>query len=187
MRLSIPFIAVLVTALWLGIPGIEASEICIKCTAPAQTYRCTLAGEDAPADLRLRGFHCASRIAADEDHGTCAVVRKQRQCPGEPRQYVYDSNAPAPPALIPPADGGDIGKAATRKKNGDGPPDTVVELSRETARQTGESLEEAAKDTAETTRGVGEQVGDAVRNAAGAVGRAARDTVTCVGSWFNEC
>lgn len=185
MRLAIPFIAALLTGLWLGISGVEAGEICVKCTAPAQTYRCTVAGEGAPADLRRQGFYCASRIAADEDHDTCAAVRREKQCSGEPRRYVYDASAPVPQVLEPRRD--DEAPASGRAKRKDGPPETMVELTRETARQTEESLEEAADETVETTRGVGEQVGDAVQDAAGAVDRAARNTVKCIGSWFNDC
>lgn len=181
MRVPILFIAA-VTVFWLGIRDTKAGEICIKCTTPSQTYRCTVVGEEVPADLRRQGFYCASRIAADEDHGTCAVVRKEKQCLGEPRRYVYDADAPAPQALIPPEGGGDTGQASTQEKK-DGPPETMVDLTRETARQTEKNLEDAA----ETTRGIGEQVSDAVRNAAGAVGRAARDTAKCIGSWFDEC
>ncbi len=186
MRLMILTTAAVLVALGASASRVPAGEICIRCTAPEQTYRCTVLGDAAPADHRRRAFYCASRIAQDEDHATCAAVRRETQCQGAPRSYVYDASTPLPaPLTDEPADGD--ATQAGREVEKKGPPETVVDLTRETARQTEESLEEAAEQTVETTRGLGERVRDAAGEAAGAVDRATRATIRCIGSLFDDC
>jgi len=169
-----------------SIAGAEPSAICVQCTGPAQSYGCTVEGADAPADRRKLGLYCAARIAEEEAHSTCAAVRREMQCEGVQRSYVFDATARVPgtstDAERDPAQDSDA-QAAEK----DGPPETMVELSRETARQTGESLKRAADETAETTRGVGERVRDAAVGAAEAVDRATRNTIKCIGSLFDDC
>ncbi len=166
--------------------GAEPNAICVQCTGPAQSYSCTVVGEDAPADRRRLGLYCAARIAEDEAHSTCAAVRREMQCEGVQRSYAYDGMARVPG---PSGDAGEepVQDAGAQAAEKDGPPETMVELSRETARQTGESLKRAADETAETTRGVGKQVRDAAVGAAEAVDRAARNTIKCIGSLFDDC
>jgi len=184
MRLLILPATVFTALLLWDAPVAQSDEICVRCTGPAQTYRCTVQGDDAPKDLRGRGFYCASRIAEDEHHASCAAVRREMQCQGEPRSYVFDAAKPLPGVL---AHIEEPVQEEVRDKEKAGPPETVEELTRETARRTGESLEKAADQTVKTTRGIGEQVRDAVAGAAGAVDRAARGTVKCIGSWFDDC
>lgn len=182
MRITIlPAMAVL-AALCAALASAQAGEICIRCTGPEQTYRCSVLGADAPADQRRLGFFCASRIAQDEDHATCAAVRKEKQCQGAPRSYVYDATARVPGPL---ADERTEDQASEHEQ--DGPPRTVVDLTRETARQTEESLEKAADRTVETTRTIGERVRDAAEGTAGAVENATRATIRCIGSLFDDC
>lgn len=172
---------------WAGTASTtSAGELCIRCTAPEQTYLCSVRGENVPADERRLGFYCAARIAEDDDHATCAVVRKEKQCQGVRRSYVFDGTAPVPGAL---ADDTRVPKReqAAGAAETEGPPSTVVELTRETARQTEESLEKAADQTVETTRGIGERVQDAATGVAGAVEQATRTTIRCLGSLFNDC
>jgi len=186
MSVLIPPMVAVALAFLTGASAAGAGEICIRCTGPEQTYRCAVLGEGVPNDLRRQGFYCAARIARDEDHATCAAVRRETQCQGARRSYVYDPDAPEPAGFAgleePQPDA-----EAVAPGDEDGPPDTVVDLTRETARQTEEGLKEAADQTVETTRGIGEQVQDAAEGAASAVDRAARDTIRCIGSLFNDC
>jgi len=177
---------ILVALLMAGTSSVLARDICIRCTGPEQTYRCAVLGDAAPADLRRQSFYCAARIAEDEDHSTCAAVRKETQCRGVRRSYVYDASAPTlgPLAQDEPSAGEDEADNVNKEE---GPPRTVVDLTRETARRTEEGLERAADETVETTRGLGQRVQDAAENAAGAVDRAARSTIRCIGSLFDDC
>ena len=186
MRIMILPAAAVFAALCAALASAQAGEICIRCTGPEQTYRCSVLGADAPADQRRLGFYCASRVAQDEDHSTCAAVRKEKQCQGARRSYVYDATArvPGPLADERPED---QGREAERELEQDGPPRTVVDLTRETARQTEESLEKAADQTVETTRTIGERVRDAAEGTAGAVENATRATIRCIGSLFDDC
>jgi len=164
----------------------SAGEVCIRCTAPEQTYRCDVLGGDAPADVYRIGLYCAARIAEDDGHAACAAVRKEPHCPGSTRSYVYDARLPAP-WLPAPDQHAEHEGAAVSAQDRDGPPDTVVELTRETARRTEEGLERAADETAQTTRSVGKRVQDAAEGAVNAVDRAAQNTIRCIGSWFDDC
>ncbi|RIA56369.1 hypothetical protein [Dichotomicrobium thermohalophilum] len=186
IRVNILPIAAAFALLTTSATSARAGEICIRCTAPEQTYRCAVVGNEVPADLRRRGFYCASRIAKDEGHDTCAAVRKETQCQGVQRSYVYDPHAAVPGPLADESQAGTEDEAE-RTEDDDGPPKTVVDLTRETARQTEESLEEAADQTVETTRGVGERVRDAAGTAATAVEEATRTTIRCIGSLFDDC
>lgn len=166
----------------------------MRCTGPAQSYLCEVTGASVSADSRTAGFYCAARLAEEHGHRTCAVARQDTQCEGEPRRIVYEPDAPADPAMALGESAEDAGEAETppgsdqeTAQNKEGPPGTMVELTRETARKTGESLRRAADETADTTRSVGEQARDAAASAAGAVDRAARRTWKCVGSLFDDC
>jgi len=175
MRLLMVSAIIPLTGLASDTGAARADQVCVKCSAPAATYRCELTGADVPSDARRVGFYCASRIARDEQHSTCAVVRREEQCAGQRRSYVFDASAPVPGSLLGDPEGSSTQPEEARKTR-NGPPETVEELTRETARRTGESLERAAKETVETTRGIGEHVGDA-----------ARATWRCIGSLFDEC
>jgi len=137
-------------------------------------------------DQRRLGFYCAARIAEDEGHGSCAAVRNPEQCSGLRRSYSFDASAPVPKPLAGDHRNEAESEAEIIEDEGR-PPETVVELTRETARRTGESLDRAAERTVETTRGIGERMRDAAEHAAGAVENATRTTIRCIGSLFNDC
>ncbi len=186
MRITTMPAAAAFALLSTALAGAQAGEICVRCTGPEQTYRCSVLGPDAPAEQRRLGFFCASRIAKDENHTACAAVRKEKQCLGARRSYVYDAAAgvPGPLADERPED---RAHEAGPEPEREGPPRTVVDLTRETARQTEESLEKAADRTVETSRTIGERVRDAAEGAAGAVEDATRSTIRCIGSLFDDC
>lgn len=184
---STAFLAGLAAASWPYGVSADPIEVCVRCMGPAQSYSCELAGAQPRPDRRAAGFYCAARLAEDNGHRSCAAVRNDSRCAGEHRRYVYTGDTPLPPPLTEVDEdsgaepGNDSGKQD--RANRQGPPETVVDLTRET----GESLERAANETAETTRSVGERVREAVSGAAGAVDRAARNTVKCIGSLFDDC
>jgi len=186
MRKAILSLVAAILSLGAHASSSSAGEICVICSAPEQTYLCSVVGADASTDQRRLGFYCVARIAEDEGHGSCAAVRNQQQCRGLRRSYTFDASAPAPGPLADDHRNQAEPAAGTVEHEG-GPPETVVELTRETARRTGESLDKAAERTVETTRGIGERVRDAAQNAAGAVENATRTTIRCIGSLFNDC
>jgi len=166
----------------------EPLSVCVRCTSPVQSYLCEVAGANLADGSRNAGFYCAARLAEEHGHRTCAVARNDARCEGDYRRYVYEPEAAGVPAIGVTAEELPEAEAAERaeqdaKKQEKGPPETVVELTRETARKTGESLKRAADETAETTRSVGEHV----RDAADAVGRATRNAMKCIGSLFDDC
>ncbi len=177
---------------WQSPAGAQPDEVCVSCTGPTQSYRCVLTGPQAPDDLRIAGFYCAARIAEQDAHRICAALRSHDQCDGALRSFVYDADAGLPGAVGPDvaARGDEAGQygagqdaPSSQREQRDGPPETMVELTRETR----EELKRAARETAKTTRNVGERVRDAAAGAAGAVDRAARRTWKCIGTLFDEC
>jgi hypothetical protein len=158
-----------------------AAEICVRCLGPERAYRCRL---DGTHDARRAGFICAARIAKEEAHDTCAVVRQQTGCTGDLRQYAddggqdLDTGAPLAAASAPETVEPEPAQTPT-----EGPPGTLVDLTRQSAKQTERALGEAAEKTGEAARSLGETV----RDAGTAVGRAARKTIKCLGSGLQKC
>jgi len=186
MRIAILSIMASMLSLGAHASSSTAGEICVMCSAPQQTYLCSVIGADASTDQRRLSFYCVARIAEDEGHGSCAAVRNQQQCRGLRRSYTFDASAPVPRPLADDDRNEAEPEAGIVEEEGR-PPETVVELTRETARRTGESLDRAAERTVETTRGIGERMRDAAENTAGAVENATRTTIRCIGSLFNDC
>lgn len=177
-----------------------AQDICVHCTEPERIYQCQVEKAEASADNRALSFFCVAKLADEYGHRTCAVVRKRSTCTGVLKTYVYDPRVVQGLAGAPEAQRGeDVRKTAKNgKASKDGPPDTLVGLTKETARETGEVLgkagrsiggaaEKAAKATAQTSRKIGESVRDALSNAGKAVDQSARKTLKCIGSAFEDC
>lgn len=177
---------------WPGGAVGEPSAVCVRCTGPAQSYLCEVSGANVGSGSRTAGFYCAARLAQEHGHRTCAVARNDVQCEGEYRHYVHEPGAAEVPTIgvaikdAPEAQSAEPSEQGAAKRK-EGPPETVVELTRETARKTEESLKQAADDTAEATRGVGQRMRDAAAGAAETVGRATRNTIKCIGSLFDDC
>lgn len=175
-----------------------AQDICVRCTGPEQTYRCQVDGAGVPSDGRALSFFCAAKIAEENTHASCAVVRRPKECVGPLRTYAYDPEAvPQFGAPLPDGTESEAAQAGPEKKR-EGPPDTLVDLTKETAKETGKVISKAgekiggaaktaAKATEKTTRKIGEKVRDVVTDAGKAVDQAARKTLKCIGSALQNC
>jgi hypothetical protein len=66
----------------------EASFACVRCTGPAQTYRCrAMSDETVPAEA-VRYF-CMAQIAREHVHESCTALRNGVNCNGMDVSYVY--------------------------------------------------------------------------------------------------
>lgn len=155
--------AVVLAAVAAGEGNARAQDICIVCEEPRATYRCVAQdGPTRPSDAHLQ-LACITELAKSGGHASCSASRKQTgPCEGAVRQ-VSAGAAPQvlsqPPGGTPDASRGEAGKKPK------GPPETVEELAKQTAKSTKEQIVKA---------------GDSV-------GGAAKKSWRCLTSLFKDC
>jgi hypothetical protein len=173
----------------VGTAGAAAADVCVVCSGPDATYRCTV---DQANDIgryrsgdRVLQMLCISELARAGGHTKCRVSRDATGfCAGEPRTIglagleaaLAHGSADAPPA---PVDGHQTPPAPAQG----GPPRTVEELARRTTQASSEQLRKAGEvmsDSASSAASRLERAGDAI-------GRAAKKSWLCVTSLFNQC
>lgn len=184
---------------WQAGGASAATLVCVTCFAPEGRYRCEVTadgGDVAPPSLPLL---CAARIAQDNGHGSCSVVRETQSaarsgfCDGPVRAYRLSELAPPAAAANDPSlndpslndpsrpPGGGASDAGADAPAGE--PATLADMtqetldrSRENARRAGEALEDAGA----KARGV-------FKGARDAVGGVTERTLKCLGSGFGDC
>ncbi len=188
------------------------TTICVVCTDPDQTYRCSALREDGTPGNSGYQFLCISEIAREMGHRSCAVRRQNiKDCDGIEKVVSYRENSPADtipgavprdPAISPgdntgvPADaaGGDT----AGNDGNDEEPKTLLELtdqtvknSQEQIKKTGETISGATKATgrkiSDAAKKTGSTVGGAVKKTGEMIGGAAKSTYHCVTSLFTDC
>jgi hypothetical protein len=184
-----PVVAMLLAWILLVLPwgAAAAAELCVVCSEPAATYRCSV--EHAEGADQFRGadkliqYVCISQLAKAGGHGSCKVGRDAgAPCIGEPRVVslggatlpaeTAGDGQPAATASPPPTvDGATTGTSVPGTK-GKEPPRTLVEL----ADRTGKDMEQSMN-----------KAGDAVNKAGDAVGGAFKKTLGCIVSLFQQC
>lgn len=150
--------------------------ICVRCTGPEATYRCSLV--DGPSRA-TKGAEllCITRLARDGHHDTCAVSRTAvTSCEGEERRISPTAGtdplaAPpsSPPQVATPAE--PASPPAVPPARAPGQPDDP---------QPARTVESLAKSVA---KGSGEQIS----KAGAAIGEAARKSWNCMTSLFKSC
>jgi hypothetical protein len=164
------FAAALITA-----SASAAQTACIRCTGPEAAYICTVTSEEPFRD-KATGLYCASKIAADRQHRSCAATREGDPCAdGVSVSFTY---TPARDAdLMTPAPAAQPTEEQAKKdpeKNGE--PETLVDLTKETVDGSVDAVKKAGKAT-----------GDAIKDTGRAIGDATKKTLKCLGSALNDC
>jgi hypothetical protein len=151
-----------------------AQEMCVTCSGPAATYRCTVEKSEKLATFgaagdRILQLVCAKELARSDRHESCSARREApAQCLGELREIPLASvieaasaAAPkqAPVAPVPPAAPAAPPVPAADPK--DAPPRTMLELAKRTGETSKKQLEK--------------------------VGTAAERTWDCITSLFSRC
>ena len=155
--------AVVLVAATASQGGALAQDVCIVCEEPRATYRCIAQdGPTRPSDAHLQ-LVCITEIAKSGGHASCSASRKQTgPCEGVIRQVVAGA---APPVLSQPPGGAPDPAQGEAAKKPKGPPETVEELAKQTAKSTKEQIVKA---------------GDSV-------GGAAKKSWRCLTSLFKDC
>jgi hypothetical protein len=148
-----------------------AAEVCVVCTGPDATYRCTV--DQASKIERLRSgdralqYMCITALAKAGGHTKCRVSRDASGfCAGEARSIGLAELEAALGGAGPAPDGPE-GHEAAPKPTQPGPPRTVEELARRTTQtsSTGAQLEKASE----------------------AIGGAMKKSWLCITSLFTQC
>ncbi|MBY0561256.1 MAG: hypothetical protein K2Q04_15560 [Hyphomicrobium sp.] len=193
MQLSIGFSAL------LGAAAANATELCVKCSAPDASYACVVDGASNATIDTVAKLYCITALAKSGAHESCSVDRTATApCPGERKEL------PAPPALggqaaedepqtdtpTGPAKTGDSAAVtppqapnpaeaqhdqAAGPPQSEPPPKTVQEMVEKSAKTAG-----AAGDAAKSAT-------TALEKAGAAVGGAAKNSWKCLSSFFTNC
>jgi hypothetical protein len=172
----------------VGTTRAAAAEVCVVCSSPDATYRCTV--DEASLIARYRSgdrvlqLLCISELAKAGGHTKCRVSRDPTGfCAGEARTIgpaleaaLAHGSSDAPPG---PVDGHEAAPAPVQG----GPPRTVEELARRTTQASSEQLRKAGEvmtDSASSAASRLEKAGDAI-------GGAVRKTWRCATSLFTQC
>ena len=150
-----------------------AAEVCVVCTGPNATYRCTT--DQASKLERLRGgdralhFMCITALAKAGGHTKCRVSRDASGfCAGEARTIgLAELEAALASGGAGRASDGPDGPEAASKPAQPGPPRTVEELARRTTQTSspGAPLEKTSE----------------------AIGGAMKKSWLCITSLFTQC
>lgn len=186
--------------------GSAARDLCVTCQEPFAVYRCTF-DENSPFHVTAPGASlvCARELAQRGGHARCGIRRNSLgSCEGE---LVYvtppaDDRLPqAPPPgmadtlnpdglAVPPdtleanANAEPLEEPVEEMEPAQkGPPKTVEELAKRTAKSTKQGLQDAGDAVAGATRKTGEKIGEA----GSAIGGAAKSTWRCLSTLFTDC
>ena len=186
MRISLAIALLALTICGLAL-GAAAEEYCVTCTEPDAKYRCVIAQPTPDAHDEHGPLRCISEIAQSGGHASCSVgAATSGPCPSNLHTVTLPAVAPPPPQpvpapvytpMVPAAESVAPPKAeAEPAPPPEGPPKTVEEFAKKTAKASGDGLKKA-----------GEAVTDSAQSAGNAVGNAAKKTWDCLSSFFGKC
>ncbi|HXF54244.1 MAG TPA: hypothetical protein VNK52_08995 [Hyphomicrobiaceae bacterium] len=177
-------------ALSLSAVPVRGAEICVICTSPPATYRCTVEGAERVTHLRgsdrVLQYVCITELAKLGGHASCSVDRRSSGiCFGELKVLQAGDALAAAEAAVGEASRRSAPPADTRADgpSDEGPPRTLEELARKSVEQSSTQLKNAGRAVKETAKSAGEQI----EKAGDAVGGAVKKTWTCLKSLFADC
>ena len=159
-------------------PAVSDEIACVICTGPDQTYRCQITGGSAE-DAGV-GLFCASRIASEHVHESCAAQRNVAQCDGLLVTYAYGENEAAGAIATgdTPAEPKNVDKAE---------PKTLGEFTKDTVEGSANAVKKAGENIGSAATKAGKATTDAIKGAGTAIGDATKKTLKCLGSALNDC
>ena len=155
------------------------NAVCVTCAEPDRTYRCKAAAAEQHQlflkNRELIRLACIKDIADSNGHGGCRVSKNQPVfCDGQPyavnvTDLARQLTGRRPVQSERPANPPSQAQAKPAKPN---EPKTVIDLAKQTAKQTEEQIVGA---------------GEAMKNAGKAVGGTVEKTWRCLTSLFADC
>lgn len=154
---------------------------CVQCTGPETTYACETVADEKLSE-RAVGFYCASRLARENEHRSCAVQRSATSCLGTPVRFAYEDEADAIPSQETQPD-----QAAVEPDQKPREPETLGEFAKDTADASSRALQNAGETIGDAANKAGEATSNALEDAGTAIGDATKKTLKCLGSALNDC
>lgn len=178
LNVHAPCISGLVGLILLAAPAFCDEVACVICTGPDQTYRCEVTGDAATA--ASTGLFCASRIAGEHAHESCAVQRASADCTGLVVTYAYREDGANGTAAVaePPAEPKEVDKSE---------PKTLGEFTKDTVEGSAHAVKKAGENIGSAANKAGKATTDAIKGAGTAIGNATKKTLKCLGSALNDC
>ena len=128
------------------------------------------------------GLFCASKLARERGHQSCATERGVTECDGALVEFAYD------PAAAPEAfDTGGAGQAPLDQQPESGEPETLADLTKSAVDNSAKNMEKAGETLGDAARNAGEATTNALKGAGKAIGDATEKTLKCLGSALNDC
>lgn len=158
-----------------------AQDICVECSGPDMTYRCTV--KDAGRVQHIRGsgkaieFVCITELARAGSHKSCKVgTGYSGPCIGHPREIdVSKAGEPVILGAQPPETGATL----------DGPARAAAEVQKKADQP--ETLEQLARETVTKSKEQWSQADNNMKKAGDAVGGAIKKSWHCLATLFTKC
>lgn len=193
----------------LGSAAANATELCVKCSAPEASYACVVNGTSNATIDTVAKLYCITTLAKAGAHESCSVDRTvTAPCPGERRELpvpaALDSQetedqpqTDTPPGLAKP----NQGAAATTPEESH-TPGTLANPAEaphdqsngapanEQPPKTVQEMVEKSTGLSDTQKSAGEaakSASTALGKAGAAVGGAAKSSWKCLSSFFTNC
>jgi len=175
------FLFAFLTATIVLLTAAQAQTACVRCSSPDTTYLCEIR-QDEPLPEGRAGLHCASRIADEHGHQSCAVQRgAASSCEGVQVTYYGEDDFVSPPIAAQQTEPAADGKAEKDE------PETLGEFADDTAEASSEAVKSAGESISNAAKDAGQATSDALKNAGNAIGDATKKTLKCLGSALNDC
>jgi len=198
----------------LGSAAANATELCVKCTAPDASYACVVNGTSSTTIDMVAKVYCITALAKAGAHESCAVDRTMTApCPGERKELpvpaMLDGQAPEdqpqgnpPPGLAKAGEGAaattppEQHAPVTQANPAEAPHDQVngAPANEPPPKTVQEMVEKGAKtagaglsDTQKSAGEAAKSASTALGKAGEAVGGAAKSSWKCLSSFFTNC
>ena len=183
----------------------DEADYCIKCSGPGQapdkTYVCRIRAEGGSAQGRQ--LYCIMNIARDNGHDSCAARSMAGGCEGTLVTYAISGGLPAAPAAPAPAIPAGLPSASRpdeekQHHSAQKPPRTLIEFSKQAARDTSKGFRKLGRNTQKGFRKLGRNTAKAIKKTGRKITRftkklgnniskATRTTFNCLTSLFSNC
>jgi hypothetical protein len=198
----------------LGSAAANATELCVKCTAPEASYACVISGASNATIDTVAKLYCITALAKSGAHESCSVDRTvTAPCPGERKELpvpaALDGQANEdqpqtnpPPGSAKPDEGAALTPPqephapATQVNPAEAPHDQAAgaPASEPPPKTVQEMVEKSAKsagtglsDTQKSAGDAAKSASTALEKAGSAVGGAAKSSWKCLSSFFTNC
>lgn len=186
-----------------GDTALADQTYCVSCEEPDKLYLCNVSPGISNPGRQAAQLYCVVQIAKMHGHKSCSVKNLQGlPCPGTLQSLIYTGPAiPSPTGTQNLENDGQNPlpqQETAQPKRPKKEPDTLVDFTNQTVKQTGDQIKKAGKVVGNATKETGQFVKDAAKktgktvkdtavNTGQSVNNAAKKTLNCLTSFFTDC